>query len=89
MLGKIKKTAVFVMGLQTLLLLTYFTSLLAWIDPPDYILFPVWFAIGIAGIVKAAILIAKKVFLPLAMPMVFLSLIILAIGGLMRLFVTM
>lgn len=63
--------------------------MLALIEPPNYILFPLWFLVGIAGLVNAIVLLVKKELVPVTAIMFVLSLIIIAIGGLMRLFLTM
>lgn len=85
----VKKTAITILSLQVLMLLLYFTSVLVLINPPNYILFPVWFLIGIAGIAEAIFMFAKKEMIPLAMIILLLSFAIIAIGGLMHLFLTM
>ena len=85
----IKKTAVIILILQILLLFSYFSSFLDKIDPPNYIFFPLWFFVGIAGIVQFALMIKKQKSLLLSIVILCLSLIIITLGGLMRLFLTM
>ena len=85
----IKKFSILTVALQIILLLLYFLNLLYFINPPNIVLFPIRFLIGIAGFVNFIILIAKKKFIPLAIIMFSFGVIILLIGGLMRLFLTM
>jgi uncharacterized membrane protein len=85
----IKKSAIIVLCLQIISLLSYFTTLVTWLNPSNYVLFPLWFLIGIAGIVQSFFMFIKKKLFPLAIIMLFLSLVIIFIGGLMLLFLTM
>ena len=84
-----KKSAVTVLCLQVLLLASYFSTLLALINPPNCIFFPVWFLVGAAGFVQSVLMMVKRKLLPLSAVILLLSLIITALGGIMRLFLYM
>ncbi len=84
-----KKFSAVILFLQITILLLYFTSLLAFINPPNYILFPVWLLIAALGFINGISLLVKKKNILLALVTLVLSIILFVLGGLMRLFLTM
>ena len=55
-----KNASICILSLQISILLMYFTSLLAIIELPIYLVLSIWFIIGIAGFVNAIVLFVKK-----------------------------
>jgi|GEM_PF-4752231 len=84
-----KKVTISILILEIILLLSYVTSFLAWLNPPNVILFPVWFLIALSGIGFSIYLFAKKKYTGIALVMIILGFFLFAIGALMRLFLTM
>ncbi len=87
--GVIKKVGIAVLSWEGIMLLLYFTNGFALLQLPEIVFFTVWLFTGLAGIILPIFALINKKTSKL-IPIVFvLGMVIMGLGGLMRLFLTM
>jgi len=85
----IKRYAIIIISLGVLLLLMYITGFFIFISLPYIVFFTIWLIVGLLNFIFPIFLIKKKKGTPLTFTSLVTGIILLGLGGLMRLFLTM